>query len=181
MNASAMQPYDGTKGDQSWGTPPEFINAFTRRFGPIIWDLAASPHNAVHPQYFTEHENALTQDWAYISKELGPGWLWLNPPYNFMLPWAQKCAEEARNGARIAMLSQTSQAKWFVNYVAPNARVYLTSPRIQFVPAPGQEYRIDKHGKEVKRTGADFDSMLSLFGPATRGSIEVWQWRSPTS
>ena len=174
MNAPAMQPYDGTKGDQSWGTPPEFINAFTRRFGPIIWDLAASPHNAVHPQYFTEHENALTQDWSYISKELGPGWLWLNPPFTDMGPWAQKCAEECRKGARIALLSKVSIARWFVDYVVPNARVNLLSPRVKYVPAPGNEFGPD--GK--KRTGADFDSMLSLFGPATRGSIEVWQWRT---
>lgn len=172
-----MQPYDGAKGDQSWGTPPAFIDAFRRKFGDIIWDLAAAPHNAVHRYFFTEHEDALKQDWAYLYKELGPGWLWLNPPFAKMGPWVKKCAEEARKGARIALLSQTSQARWFVDYVVPNARVYLLSPRVKYVPAPGQEYHIDKDGNKVKRTGADFDSMLSLFGPATRGSIEVWKWR----
>lgn len=173
MIAPAMQPYDGAKGDQSWGTPPAFIDAFRRKFGDIIWDLAASPHNAVFPQYFTEHENALEQDWAYISKELGPGWLWLNPPFADMAPWAAKCAEEARNGARIALLSKVSVARWFVDDVAPNARVYLLSPRVKYVPAPGQE----RGPNGALRSGADFDSMLSLFGPATRGSIEVWKWK----
>lgn len=178
MNAAAQMPaYDGVPGDQSWGTPPAFIDAFERRHGPIVFDLAASPHNAVSRYFFTEVEDALKQDWAYLYEEIARRdvveWLWLNPPFADMTPWAEKCAEEGRKGARIAMLSKVSIARWFVDHVVPNARTYLLSPRVKYVPAPGQE--IGPNGKP--RTGADFDSMLSLFGPATRGSIEVWPWK----
>lgn len=175
MNAPAAQLVEAAPSDQSWGTPPVFIDAFQKRFGPIVWDLAAAPHNTVARYFFTEHEDALEQDWSYLYKEVArPGeWLWLNPPFADMAPWAAKCAEEGRKGARIALLSKVSLARWFVDFVEPNARVYLLTPRVAYVPAPGQEF--GSTGK--KRTGADFDSMLSLFGPATRGSIEVWKWK----
>lgn len=176
MNAPAKPfVYDGTVSDQSWGTPPDFVAAFQKRFGSIVFDLAASPHNAVARHFFTEAEDALKQDWSYLHKEIArPGeWLWLNPPFADMVPWVAKCAEECRKGARIALLSKVSLARWFVDHVEPNARVYLLSPRVKYVPAPGNE----RGPNGALRTGADFDSMLSLFGPATRGSIEVWKWK----
>lgn len=175
MNAPAKAPVIETAPDQSWGTPPAFIGAFQKRFGPIVFDLAASPHNAVARLFFTEAEDARKQDWAQLYKKvaLSGEWLWLNPPFAEMAPWAAKCAEECRKGARIALLSKVSLARWFVDFVEPNARVNLLSPRVKYVPAPGNE----RGPSGALRTGADFDSMLSLFGPATRGSIEVWRWK----
>lgn len=160
---------------QNWSTPTALLTALQKRFGPIVFDLAAEAHNHVHPRFFTKEEDALKQDWSALYKVLGgSGWLFLNPPFSDMKPWVEKCAEEGRKGAKIVLLSKVSIAEWFVDYVAPNAAVFLLSPRVKYVPPPGEE-RNPETGK--LRTGADFDSMLSLFGPATRGQIEVWRWR----
>lgn len=168
-----MAERDYDMGNQNWATPLAFIDAFSARFGPIGFDLAASSENAKAEYYFTEEQDALKQDWLTAYRGCGGRWLWLNPPFADMAPLAEKVSEEARRGARIAMLHQVSLARWFVDYVVPNARTYLLSPRVRYVPPKGEE-RNPKTGK--LRTGADFDSALSLFGPATRGSIEVWEW-----
>ena len=166
---------------QNWGTPPDFLAAFQTKFGPIRFDLAAEEHNAVSSGYYTAEIDALTKDWGALYKSLGgSGWLWLNPPFGDMIPWVAKCIHESRQGhARIALLHQNSLAKWFCDGVAVHATTYLLSPRVKYVPPPGEEYYIDKNGEKKKRNGADFDSALSLFAPETRGQIAgIWKWKS---
>lgn len=168
---------------QNWGTPPNFIEAFQKQFGAIKFDLAAEEHNAVHTAYYSKETDALTRDWGALYKKLGStGWLWLNPPFGDMQAWVAKCIYESRQGhARIAMLHQNSLAQWFVDGVNQHAVTYLLSPRVKYVPPPGEEFYTDKNGERKKRNGADFDSALSLFAPETRGQIAgVWKWRSQT-
>jgi phage N-6-adenine-methyltransferase len=155
--------------NQNWGTPPEFIAVFEKRFGPIVRDLAASPHNAVAPRYWTENDDALKQDWHAVAT--GPtGWLWLNPPFEKMAPWAEKCRLEACKGARVAMLCKASVgANWFHTHVFPAADVEFLAPRIRFVGAPHV---------------APFDCALCLFTPETVASVpggvnrvvRPWRW-----
>lgn len=143
------------KSRQDYATPPEFIAAVERRFGPISFDLAAEAHNAKAPQYFCLRDNALVQPWHPIG-----GLLWLNPPFKDITPWAAKCREEAAQGARIAFLVPAAVgSNWFRDYVHERARVYFLNGRISF------------DGKN----GYPKDCLLALF--SERPGFEIWSWR----
>jgi len=114
-----------TKGKSKgeYGTDPELLQAIPKKFGTIVWDLAATKSNAVVPGYFSMDlaatksnavvpgyfsikDDAFKQDWAKISAENSPsvgrfGFLWLNPPFTHIDPWAAMCKREADRGAEI--------------------------------------------------------------------------------
>lgn len=50
----------GTESRQDYGTPPEFIAAVERRFGPIVHDLAAHAGNHRHARYFAPPRLSMT-------------------------------------------------------------------------------------------------------------------------
>src|SRR5687768_10819519 len=110
MIADINQPTGPTmkrgKSKQDVQTPPEFMSAVYKRFGPICWDLAASAENTQHASnYFTKEQNSLIQPWHEIQKSANHfGWLWLNCEYDDIAPWASKCAAEMELGARILLL-----------------------------------------------------------------------------
>ena len=117
------------RSEQSVGTPPEFIAAVRRRFGPISADLAADHNNAVHARYYTATDDALSEPWH----DMG-GLLWLNPPYANIAPWAKRCAEERKQGARIALLVPASVgSEWFAEHVEGHAYVFALRTRLTFV------------------------------------------------
>ncbi len=145
---------------QDYATPPEFIAAVEKRFGPVTFDLAAHADNAKHARYFAPNEfvtttgskktgdlvvtrtpnldpnavafDSLDQDWT----RLGDGLLWLNPEFGDIGPWAKKCANSTRDrrgATQIAMLVPAAVgANWFRDHVAPFADVYLLNDRICF-------------------------------------------------
>jgi phage N-6-adenine-methyltransferase len=88
---------------QDYATPPDFMSAVEKRFGLVAFDLAASANNSKHANYFSESDNSLVQEWHKI-----PGNLWLNPPFDPITPWAQKCASESILGATIFFLVPAS-------------------------------------------------------------------------
>jgi hypothetical protein len=230
----------GKDSKQDYRTPDDLFEVVNRRFGPVIFDLAAHAANKRHPRYFAPKEfvepldkeislkdfrelvntlcergvskedadkllalqqakearvanaiespradeicmknsdkeaygfDAFNQDWAKLSthsewreERLGPGLLWLNPPFSEISPWAERCTSEARRGAYIALLTPAAVgANWFVRHMAPEADVYLLNGRPSFIP--GQAY--------------NKDCMLALYGPRpfTQGKIALWDWR----
>lgn len=124
---------------QDYATPPEFIYAVKARFGPIIFDLAASIENAVHKErFYNEQCDSLKQDWHQIHMDhfTHSGWLWLNPPFADIGTWAKKCAEESQYGARILFLVPASTGSgWYWNHVKPHAHVLHLRQRITFLGA----------------------------------------------
>lgn len=154
------------RGRQDYATPPEFLAAVTRRFGRIGWDLAAEAGTsaAADPAcYFgpgSRHsEDAFPVSWANVG--LRQWWLWLNPPFAHLDPWAAKCAEEMQRGARILMLTPASiGTRWFAEHVQPHAHVIGLSPRITFV---GTDAPYPK------------DLMLSVFAHGLTG-FSTWHW-----
>jgi phage N-6-adenine-methyltransferase len=73
-----------------YATPKPFYDALDSVFH-FDTDLAASPENALCPQYFTEDDDSLKQLWR--------GTCWLNPPYGRALPkFVAKAAAEASVG-----------------------------------------------------------------------------------
>jgi phage N-6-adenine-methyltransferase len=124
--------------EQTVETPPEFIDAVQDTFGPFSFDLAATPENAQARLHFgpgapADRENSLTAKWP-------EGCLsWLNPPYDPITPWAQKCAIHARRSkpqTHILMLVPASVgANWYRDYVLPFADVYSVG-RLHFIGSP---------------------------------------------
>lgn len=116
------------KSKQNYATPPDFMLAVEKRFGSINFDLAAEAENAKHANYFTALDNSLVQEWHKI-----PGILWLNPPFSRIEPWAKKCADEAKLGARILFLVPAAVgANWFRDHVHRQALVLALNGRISF-------------------------------------------------
>lgn len=114
---------------QDYATPRPFIQAVEKRFGQIFYDLAADEFNTVSDLFIDAEHNSLTTNWA----ELGPGLLWLNPPFGHIEPWAAKCRYEAERGARILFLVPASVGSiWFANHVHRKAMVWGLCPRLSF-------------------------------------------------
>ena len=74
------QPVEFWHKTDKWDTPPALFAALDDEFH-FTTDLAALPHNAKCPRYFTPGQNALQQPWE--------GVCWLNPPYGFVLPYRE--------------------------------------------------------------------------------------------
>ena len=146
---------------QDYSTPGEFIGAVCSRFGHIGFDLACNDDNSVVSQGFDEEDNSLEQDWhdAWCRHE---GWLWLNPPFRNIAPWAAKCAQEMRNGADILLLTPASVGtNWFNEHVRPNAYVLELTPRICF----------DGKSPFMK------DCLLSVFTYGGLPGRASWKWK----
>lgn len=147
--------------NQSYATPPDFMSAVEKRFGPIAFDLAASPHNTKHANYFSERDNSLVQEWHKI-----PGNLWLNPPFDCITPWAQKCAAESILGATIFFLVPASVgSNWFRDYCHGHALVLALNGRVSFdgvAPYP-----------------KDLILCCYSLGSHWKG-FDTWTWRAPT-
>lgn len=143
---------------QDYKTPDEFMARVWFRFGWINWDLAASKANAQVSEFFTTEQDSLKQDWHAIVEN---GWLWLNPPFGNIEPWAKKCAEEMRLGAKILFLTPASiGANWFAKHVHGNATVIALQGRLSFdgkAPFPK-------------------DCILSVYHAGLHG-FDVWDWR----
>ena len=126
------------KSKQDYETPPEFMEAVRNRFERPIWDLAAAPENARCYHYYTKEDDSLTKDWHKIHSDRQlkgekDGFLWLNPPFSNIEPWAEKCAAEMKLGARILFLVPASvDSVWYWKHVAPHACVLALKQRICF-------------------------------------------------
>ncbi len=155
--------------NQAHPTPREFICAIEGRFDLIEIDLAATKTNAKAGRFLSPKENSLKQDWAALLKgKLG----YLNPPFDPITPWVDKCVEEAVKGARIVLLSRASiDTAWFWKML-PHCTVYALSPRIKFVGSK-QGYPNPAAVEQPARPGCQFE-------PETRAK-DGWQrvsvWR----
>lgn len=151
---------------QDYGTPDDFIDAVTLRFGVLAIDLAATSENRVAPVHIGLDNgwNSLEANWAYAVKPATIGWL--NPPFEDISPWAAKCAEtapELRAGARILLLVPASiGSEWFRVHVHGKAFVHGLNPRLTFKGCTAPYPK---------------DCMLAEFGASP--GFDVWRWKEP--
>jgi DNA N-6-adenine-methyltransferase (Dam) len=162
----------GKDSRQDYATPPEFIAAVERKFGPIQFDLAAHAGNAKHARYFapiTDPQaygvDAFAHQWFALSRQFPDGPLWLNCEFNAAAHWAKRCAFEATFGANILLLTPVAITNWFYDYIVERADVYLLKGRLCF------------DGKSPFPK----DCMLSHFHPHATGAITVWDWKKGTT
>lgn len=117
--------------NQAVGTPKNFLTAVRAEFGPIYMDLAAVRENAVCQLYNSPSEDSLDPKtiWPLVKD-----WLWLNPPFANIDPWAARCAREVKQGRNILFLVPASvDSNWFAKHVQGIAKIYWCSPRLVFV------------------------------------------------
>lgn len=142
---------------QDYSTPNEFLWAVESRFGKISFDLAADEQNKKAPSFYSVEEDSLKQDWHSLR-----GLLFLNPPFNDIAPWAEKCDYESNLGARILFLTPASVgSNWFADHVHRRARVYAIRPRLSF------------DGKNPYPK----DCILSYYSFGTANTFETWKWK----
>ena len=125
----AMPAQKPGKSKQDYSTPKDFIDAVEKLFGPLAWDLACGETNNKAPNFYTEEDDSLSQDWTKLE-----GNLWLNPPFGKIAPWAKKCASSISCGKRILLLTPASVgSNWFRDYVYDKAlTVFALNPRLSF-------------------------------------------------
>lgn len=163
MTMPAQKP---GKSEQAVGTHPVFLEAVRKRLGIKDWaiDLAADDSNAVVVPYFTERDNSLIQRW-FLHCGADFGWGWLNPPFGDIYPWAEKCWQESRLGAQVALLVPAATgASWWVDHVRGKGYVTYLQGRITFV------------GHSI---GYPKDLALVLYAPFLHGGSCSWKWQTP--
>lgn len=113
-------------------TPPEVFGPLHERFSFTI-DVAASPHNAKCPRYWTEADDGLAQSWAGER-------VFCNPPFSFPnLPaWVAKAWQEWKNAGTglIVMLipaNRTEQNFW-QELVEPFRDLPGSDLHVEFLP-----------------------------------------------
>lgn len=150
------------KSKQDYPTPWELIHACDARFGAISFDLAATDENKKAAEFFSPTQDSLTRSWHKIMvPSTDRPILWLNPPFSDIAPWAKKCAEESKLGARILFLTPASVgSNWFRDHVHGQAHVLALNGRITFIGAE------DPYPK---------DCIISAFGFGKIG-FDVWKW-----
>lgn len=161
-DARGLKRQDRHTSKQDHGTPWEFIRAVEKRWGPIVFDLAADEDNAKAPAYYDAEADTLSKDWL----KLPLGNKWLNPEFKDIAPYAQKCAEALTRpgvGGRgnIFLLTPASiGSEWFNDFVHQRALVIGIRPRLSF-SGMGDPY--------------PKDLMLSVYGE--NPGFETWRWR----
>jgi phage N-6-adenine-methyltransferase len=149
------------RSEQVVGTPRDLLDAVERRFGPIRLDLAANDENKVCEKYLGPG-SAYGEDSLQVPWHQQGGHLWLNPPFADIDPWAAKCAEESKLGARISFLVPYTVADWFRTHVYGKALVLGLSPRVTF---------------RGHATPYPKDLQLIAWGPYVAPGWDVWRWR----
>lgn len=130
----------------------------------FAFDFAASKINAVCPRYFSRAQNALRDDQDWRAQLAEGEWGWLNPEFNNIEPYAERCYRLKQAGGQIAFLTPLSSSNWMAKFVHNKARVLMINGRLSFM-ANGEPY--------------PKDCMLSIFSndPKWTPRYDVWRWR----
>lgn len=147
------------RSEQVVATPWELIRAVEKKFGRLYVDLAATAENSKCADFITPELDTFKQDWSkWLRGHLG----WLNPEFDPMRKWVEKCAMEQQRGAEFLALAPASiGANWFWDYVQPFATVYSVG-RIKF---EGQK---DVYPKDL---------ILSHYSLSPNHELQRWKWK----
>lgn len=167
--------------EQVVATPWAFIRAVEAKFGKIAVDLAADVSNAKARRFISPLVDTFKQDWTdWLRGGLG----WINPEFDPMEMWVEKCAMEQQRGAEFLHLGPASiGANWFWDYVQPYATVYSVG-RIPFV---GSHKLFPKNHPRAgqRRCGPECegcqpypkDLILSHYNQNPNHELQRWRWK----
>jgi phage N-6-adenine-methyltransferase len=169
---------------QDYGTPWRLIHAIEARWGKLTIDLAARADNAKAPEFISPEENSLTRNWA---QRIGDGLGFLNPEFDDIAPWVDKCA-----GCWAPLISLTPAsigAEWFANNCEHKAKIVGLRPRIAFYGC----HVLIKNGTQKGERACDSsclgcasypkDCMLLLWGNRFQSepAFQTWRWDMQTA
>lgn len=110
-----------------WATPRAFFAAMHAEFSFDI-DVCANAENACLPRYWTETDDALSQDWSGLT-------CWMNPPYSNsgLKKWLKKAYDESRKGAVVVcLIPARTETAWWHDYVIRATEIRFIRGRLQF-------------------------------------------------
>jgi phage N-6-adenine-methyltransferase len=143
---------------QDWQTPPHIFQAVHKVFNYDI-DAAADKDNSMLPEFWTEEDNALEQDWS--GKRI-----WCNPPYSKAKEFIAKAMRERFNADIITLLLPFRPDTIAFQSLSLCA-IYAIKGRLKFVgadnSAPFPSCLIFL-GKEYKVTNIEIPGMFYLTG-----------------
>lgn len=110
-------------------TSPEVFEPLHDRFGFSI-DVAALPHNAKLPRYFSPEDDGLAQPWVAER-------VWCNPPYSSIEPWLVKAWYEWSQPGGVELIvmllpANRTEQGWWQRHVEPFRRDRVL--RVEFLP-----------------------------------------------
>lgn len=109
------------RGTQEVSTPRWLYEHFDRIYH-ITCDAAASKENHKHPNFFDKEKDGLKQPWSGI--------VWINPPWNDILPWMIKAREFVQSGGTVvALLPFWKDTDWWD--IAKHGRIWFLA-RVAF-------------------------------------------------
>ena len=155
---------------QDYSTPADFLAAVKAKLQiqAFDWDFAADAFNAKAPNYYSIENSALARTGTQWAEVLLSGWHWgwLNPPFNDIAPWAERCRQVREAQRSIALLIPAAVgANYFRDFIDGHAHVLLLNGRLAF---------IEGHPKDLYPK----DCVLCLFSPWVEPGYEVWNWRT---
>lgn len=113
---------------QNTSTPKGFVEAteeyFNIRFGV---DLAGDKSNKKAPHVITEKMDSFKSDWQIMYTAYG--WGWLNPDFQKLSKWIDKCVQEKEAGAKFVTIWPLSGDLNQIP-VYKNAQVHIVHGRI---------------------------------------------------
>ncbi|MBM4953955.1 phage N-6-adenine-methyltransferase [Vibrio parahaemolyticus] len=134
----------GLKQQDLWQTPPEIFNQLNQEF-QFALDAAAESETALCANYFTEHDDALSQSWGNQA-------VFCNPPYSQLKAFARKGYEESLIGTKVVMLVPArTDTQAFHDYLS-KGEVRFIKGRLKFL-----------QNGEAQNT-APFPSMICVMG-----------------
>ncbi len=151
----AQKPH---RSHQEVETPAALIASVEHRFGPIDFDLAASPQNAKATRFYTKEDDTLSQDWTLEGVRVA----WLNCEFGDARRYAKKCESVRLLRRWTLLLVPMGTQDWACEHVWGKAFVLKLKGRVTFVGHP---------------QGFPKDLVLAAFGYGLSGE-EVWDWRN---
>jgi phage N-6-adenine-methyltransferase len=114
------------------GTPQDFWDELNERYRFTL-DVAAAPHNAKTPNYYTRLADGLLQPWT--------GSVWCNPPYSGLDRWLEKAwnewlspRDERPDSIVMLLPANRPEQPWWQTWVEPWRDREDSPLRVQFLP-----------------------------------------------
>ena len=108
-------------------TSPEVFDPLHERFRFTV-DVAALPHNAKLPRFYTPEDDGLEQSWAGER-------VWCNPPYSHIEPWVEKAWNESDAEAIVMLVpANRTEQGWWQRWVEPYRDQAQFDFRVEFLP-----------------------------------------------
>jgi len=149
------------RGPVEWYTPEDIIEKAAQVMGDRIMIDPASCEDAnlivQAEEFYTLETDGLAQQWN--------GSVWLNPPYDLVMPWAEKLIEEIdaeRVTEACVLVNASTETKWFNKFTSQASAVCFISGRLKFWN-PKRDSKHAPHGNALFYFGPNAQAFYSLF------------------